>query len=496
MKKFILFFLLFCITVSAFPQRSLYKKKHHLNKKLEEVVAYPAFKTAGVSFYAVDLNTGKIIAQYNPDMALRPASTLKLLTTASVLELLGPAYQFETTLEYSGEIDTAIHILEGNIVINGGGDPTLGSKYFESTNRQQFLNDWVAAVQDLGIDSISGRIVSDARLFSWEILPPSWSWQNMGNYFGAGPCGLSIYDNTYSILFNTGKKLGDTAKLVKIIPSIPHLLIHNSVTADSIKYDRTNIFGAPYSYQRSISGQLPLNRKNFPVKGSMPDPALFAADELNSSLKKNGITSSQPPSTKRLLSNQQEKVCMLRSFIFATLSPPLSEIIKQINSESINLFAEHCLIHAGIQLGVPPTTVGSAEAVVTLWTLNGMDTRGLSLHDGSGLSQYNAINSRQMVFVLQYMKQQSYYYNEYYNSIPIAGKTGSIKQLFKGSFAEGNLRAKSGTIVGVKAYAGYVTSKSGREIAFSMLVNNFSCTSREAQTQLEALMIAIAEFNK
>ena len=125
-----------------------------------------------------------------------------------------------------------------------------------------------------------------------------------------------------------------------------------------------------------------------------------------------------------------------------------------------------------------------------------MDTQGLSLHDGSGLSQYNAITPRQMVFLLKYMKLESGYFDDFYNSMAIAGETGTIRNMFKGTVAEGQLRAKSGTVNRVKAYAGYVKTKSGREIAFSMVVNNFSCKSREAKAKLEQLMIALAEFNK
>ena len=101
-----------------------------------------------------------------------------------------------------------------------------------------------------------------------------------------------------------------------------------------------------------------------------------------------------------------------------------------------------------------------------------------------------------MVYLLKYMKLESEYFETFYNSMAVAGESGTLKNMFKGSIAEGNLRAKSGTINRVKGYSGYVTSKSGREIAFSMVVNNFSCTSREARAKLEQLMIALAEFKK
>ena len=497
MKKVTLFLTLLFITFSSFAQfRSLEKRNHNVNKLLKQIVAFPDFKTAGVAFYAVDINSGETIAKYNPDMALKPASTLKLLSTATILELLGPDYRFETTLAYSGQIDTVNNILNGNIIIKGGGDPSLGSGYFDSTKEKQFLNDWANAISSIGIDSISGGIIADARVYSWDIVPPSWSWQNMGNYYGAGANGLSVYDNYYTILFNTGDKIGDTVEIVKIVPNIPDMTFDNHVTTDSISYDNAYIFGAPYSSTRYLRGELPINKKGFKVKGSMPDPALIAALQLDSTLKANNVWIEEQASTMRLHQKEKNQKKMNGKPFYTLQSPVLSKIIGQTNIHSINLFAEHCLIRSGIALGAEAETGSSIDSVLSFWERKGMDTQGLSMNDGSGLSQYNAITPRQMVFLLTYMKNKSDYFDIFYNSMAIAGETGTIKNMFKGSVAEGKLRAKSGTVSHVKAYAGYVQSESGREIAFSMIVNNFSCKSREARAKLEQLMIALAEFKK
>ena len=124
-----------------------------------------------------------------------------------------------------------------------------------------------------------------------------------------------------------------------------------------------------------------------------------------------------------------------------------------------------------------------------------MDTDGMLVYDGSGLSHYDAFSPYQMVFLLKHMKNSSNFSN-FYNSLPIGGKTGTIKNMFIGTAAEGNIHVKSGTVNKAKAYAGYVTSASGREIAFSMMVNNFSCSSREARSQLKKLMISLADLKK
>jgi D-alanyl-D-alanine carboxypeptidase/D-alanyl-D-alanine-endopeptidase (penicillin-binding protein 4) len=140
MMKIALFLSLVILTFTGYSQsRSLEKRKHNVNKLLKQIEEYPEFKTAGFAFYAVDVNSDEVLAKLNMDMALKPASTLKLVSTATILELMGPDYQFETTLEYTGEIDTTNNVLNGDIIIVGGGDPSLGSKYFDSTKEKQFL---------------------------------------------------------------------------------------------------------------------------------------------------------------------------------------------------------------------------------------------------------------------------------------------------------------------------------------------------------------------
>ena len=497
MKKIALFFLLGFLTFGGYSQsRSLEKKNHSVNKLLKQIAAYPEFKTAGFAFYAIDINSDEVIAKLNMDMALKPASTLKLVSTATILELLGPEYHFETKLEITGELDTINHVLDGDIIIIGGGDPSLGSKYFASTKEKQFLFDWANAISDLGIDSISGRVISDARVFSWDIVPSTWSWVDMGNYYGAGPNGLTVYDNYYTIYFNTGDKLGESVEIAAINPKIPNLIFDNKITADSITYDNGYIFGSPYSNEHYLRGQLPINKENFAIKGSIPDPAYFAALQLDSLLKHNDIRIAGSATTMRLLYKENGIKNKRRETIFLTRSVELSSIIAQTNIHSINLFAEHCLIRSGIEMGAVPETDIAVDSVKNFWTSKGMDTQGMALFDGSGLSHYNAITPRQMVYLLKYMKTESQYFDVFYNSMAIAGETGTLKRMFKGSVAEGALRAKSGTVNRVKAYSGYVTSKSGREIAFSMVVNNFSCSSREARAKLEQLMIALAEFKK
>ncbi|VAW28909.1 D-alanyl-D-alanine carboxypeptidase, partial [hydrothermal vent metagenome] len=239
-----------------------------------------------------------------------------------------------------------------------------------------------------------------------------------------------------------------------------------------------------------------LNQAGFSVKGSLPDPAYFAAYEVEKVLIKSGVKFREKPSTIRLLKINGNRIGGAPTEIATTYSPPLSEIITQTNIHSINLFAEHLLDLSGLRLTGRAQTELDAKAVMNFWKEKGMDIQGMALTDGSGLSQYNAVTPRQMVFLLNYMQKNSPYFDIYYHSLPLAGQDGTVEGMFKGSAAEGNLRAKSGTIDRVKAYTGYVVSRSGRKIIFSMIVNNFSGKSRAARTKLEKLMVALAELKK
>lgn len=495
-KQLILIFLFLNTFNIVFSQSSLKSEENSVRKALNEILLNDGLTAAGVGFYAVDLNTAEVIVDYNSEMVLKPASTQKIITTATALEILGADYKFTTTIQYDGILDTSKNILYGNIYIKGGGDPTLGSTYFEKTKNKKFLEEWSTAVKALGIDSITGYIIGDASIYSYDIVPPTWSWEDMGNYFGAGACGLSIYDNYYTLHFSTSSTVGGKAEIVKMEPEIPGMTFDNSVKAGNTTDDDSFIFGQPYKYDRYIRGELPLGKTDYKVKGSIPDPSWFAAYEFYNKLVEAGIKIGKMPTTLRILEINGENITSKRTDIFKTESPELSDIIFVTNQKSINLFTEHMLNHSGLYLDTDADTKKAAEAVENYWSNKGMSTSGLSINDGSGLSHYNAVSCKQLVFILKYMKNKSRFFDDFYNSLPVTGESGTLKKVCDGTVAEGKVHAKSGSIRNVRCYVGYTTSASGREIAFAMMLNNYSCSSSSAKTYLEKLMIALVNLNE
>ena len=494
LRKATIIMISFFVLLTGNAQK-LKTKKHNLNAALKVLKYDKDLRNAGIGFFAVDVKTGEVLAELNSNLALTPASTQKLITTATALEVLGANYRFETNIEYTGKIDKNTHVLEGNIVIKGGGDPTLGSKYFDETRTHLFLQKWADAISAKGIKHIDGEVIADARLYGYDIVPPTWAWEDMGNYFGAGACGLTVYDNFYTLFINTGKNIGDITKIVKVEPKIEGMSFDNQVISDAIISDQSYIFGAPYTYFRYIQGRLPLNRTSFKVKGSLPDPAYYVATELKSKLKLSKNISSGIATTFRKNPELSEVDSLQHFRLYTSKSPELKDIIKLTNFRSINLFAEHLFKQSQLKSCNFKIENIDKDFIENFWKKRGLNPGGMNIYDGSGLSKYNTVTTKQMAAILMYMKTKSKNTEVFYNSIPTVGKEGTVKYMCKATSAENNMHAKSGSIRNVRAYAGYVTTKSGRDVAFSIIINNFNCKSKLARKKMEKVLVAIADFN-
>ena len=458
----------------------------------ENMMKEASLRHASLSYYVYDLDSNQVLADYNAKKSLVPASTQKLVTTATALQLLGSYYKFKTYLEYDGEIDTLNRTLKGNIYIKGGGDPTLGSKYFSKT-KGAFKQEWYDAIKGLGIDKIEGSIIGDASWFKDDMVPTTWIWGDIGNYFAAGPNGLTVYDNTYHIDFSSGASSGDSTTIECVRPYIPEMIIENRVKAAKIRNDQAYIFGAPFDNYKIVQGRIPMAKESFIVKGAIADPSFLVAWELNWMLIVSGLVVQNPPTTIRRL-NQSGAIPDAKRTTFHThKSPSLSRIIYWTNLVSVNLYAEHLLRAVAKKKYSDGSNFSGTVAVQKYWKSKGVNVSGLYVNDGSGLSRHNAISAEHLVGVLKVMNT-SKYAKSYKSSLPVAGKTGTLKSMCRGTSAQGNLKAKSGTMSRIKSYAGYVTTKSGRHLAFAMIVNNHTCSHSVLKKKLEKMMVSMSSY--
>lgn len=478
MKFLLILFLVVFFYVSTFSQEK--DTTNSYANIFNDFAKHEDFNNASIGLIALDFETGKILAEKNSNLSLIPASTLKLVTTATALEILGAKTQFETKLYYEGQIDSN-KVLHGNIIIKGGGDPALGSELFkEIYNSPYFFTQWATKIKELGIDSINGNIVGDGSYFNNVDVPSTWIWGDMGNYYGAFASGLTIFENTYKIIFAPEDSVGASAKISGIEPEISDLDIQNDVVISKINKDLAYVYGAPYQNERIIKGTIPKHNKEFIVKGSIPNPSAVAASELKSELEKLGVNISN---------NIQNAFIDSLIFITSLKSPMVEDIVKITNLKSHNLFAEHLALQVGKTFNINVTYDIATDAITDFWNKKGINTKGMYLNDGCGLSRYNAITSKQLAGILFYMKNSNNF-DSYYNSLPVLGESGTLAGMNKNEIAQGKVHAKSGYLTRARNYAGYLTTITDKKIIFVIMMNNYSCSASDSKKHAEDL------FNK
>ncbi len=455
--------------------------------------------SSAVRFGTVALSVRRVrdseeIIGYNARLSLPSASTLKLITTATALVVLGPNHTYTTNLEYDGTIKDSV--LTGNLYIRGTGDPSLGSWRFPAyDDLTALLKSWSEAVRAAGIRRIQGMVVGDARLYDDLTTPGTWPFADLGNYYGASLSALNINENLFRVFFRPGKSISSPASVLRTDPLLPYLSFRNTVTTDAANTgDQVNIYGAPYMNQQWLTGKVPLGEpaNEFSVKGALPDPAYFAAYALQNQLIQENTTISNPPVSlggglattvlsagKRTVLNQHK-------------SPLLTELVQQTNFQSINLYAEALLRTTAITLNkMVRSTDASVEALTTFWKNKGVNLDGFQIRDGSGLSTVGALTASNMTGILSTMGREKTF-PQFYETIPIVGQSGTVRSLARGTPAAGNVRAKSGSIEGVRAYAGYFTTIDGERMSFCVLVNKFTPGQNRAVTnELEKIFVGL-----
>ena len=240
---------------------------------------------ASFSVSVYDLEKELPIIKYNAEQSLTTGSVLKVLTTSSALQILGNEFKFQTSLAFEGKLIDKT--LEGNLYILGGGDPTLGP---DEKSMATLISHWIKKIQHLGIQKITGKIIGYGGLFEKQLTPDTWTWKNMGNWYSAGPCGLSIHQNTYSLYFKPAQKVGNIAQVLHTEPSIPFLQFINEMkTGKTGSGDNGYIYGTHHTFVKYLRGTIPAGKKAFAIKGAIPDPAFFAAYTLHHALLSNKI---------------------------------------------------------------------------------------------------------------------------------------------------------------------------------------------------------------
>ena len=426
-----------------------------------------------------DAVTGERVASHQPELACIPASTQKLLTTAVAMDVLGPDHRFETKLVAGGVVDNGV--VRGNLYVVGGGDPSLGSNMMDGVpGVEAVLAEWVAAVRKRGITRITGAVVGDGSYLGTDGAGRGWPWADLGNYYGAGAYGLNFNENSYTLSFAQRQQEGSTPPVLGTEPVVPGLTFTNELRSGPRgSGDQAYVFGSPFTYDYFIRGSIPVGTGRFRIRGSVPDPPLWVAQLLTTALREAGIEVVQPPTTHRVVGGLATDT---GEVLATSMSPSLAELVDRTNLTSNNLFAEALLraVHQVRGDGEQEPT----EVIADWLEAEGIATDGLQLQDGSGLSPRNYFPASLMTALLANRAGEE----RWRKSIPLAGRTGSLRNVLKGTVAEGRVWGKSGTVDGVRAYAGYVERPDGRRLVYHIAVNNHTLRGSQLNPLIYGLM--------
>jgi serine-type D-Ala-D-Ala carboxypeptidase/endopeptidase (penicillin-binding protein 4) len=449
--------------------------------------------TSSWSLSIFSVKTSTELYSYNSKTSLIPASTLKALTTATALSILGSDYQYVTSLFYNGSIDNA-GTLHGNLIIKGSGDPSFGaSRMNDSLSIDNVFLFYYNAIKSLGIKKIRGSVIADTSVFDSIMVSPKWLWEDLGNYFGAGTNGLSVNENEYSVFFRAASSIGQETTVVRTSPFIHDMILHNSVTtAERGTGDNVYIFGIPYSDNRWLTGTIPLGANEFEVRGSMSDPAKYFSTAFHRYLNSKNIEITQNPEVINFSSKKSINYMNVRK-IADWVSPKLKDIAERTNIASVNTYAESLLKTISVNQTKTGTSKDGIKIMLDYWEKKGVNIKGIKLYDGSGLSPSNRITTQALAHALAIIANEPTF-DDFRKGLPVAGQSGSLRNGFSGTASENILTAKSGFLENVRAFAGYTTTKNGQLVAFSLIVNNYDGTQAVLRNKMNRLMDAITNM--
>ena len=440
-----------------------------LSAAMKKMETDAQFKHASISLYMVDSKTGKVLFDKNSQLGLATASTLKIVASAAAFELLGNDYRYKTDIGYDGKIEG--NTLKGNLFITASGDPSFGSWRWNSTTMDTVLHKIAALLKANNVTTITGDIIIDESKWSTQATPRGWTWDDIGNYYGAGARALNWHENQYDLVIKTGKNTGDAVEVVKTEPQLQATLINELKTGDAGSGDNSIIYLPENGQVGYVRGTVESGRNAFKVSGAMPNAAVSFFKDLTDHLQQNGFAFSGRSKTNIDYVVNKEKIPVSSKTLMSFYSPSFDSINYFFLQRSVNLFGEAFVK----TIAYEKTGFGSTEAGIDIikdfWSKKNIEPSALNMIDGSGLSPANRVTTNALVTVMQYARQQNWFAS-FYHGLPL----------------QNGIKMKSGSIGGVRSYTGYMKTMAGAEYTFAFIINNYDGNAAAVREKMWKLL--------
>jgi len=424
---------------------------------------------ASSSFWSVQVrnSNGDILEEYNGDYLIRPASNLKLVTSAAYLDLLGPDFKFETVLYGSGE--QRENRWNGDLYIRGAGDPSINGEAYDDP---LFLfQRWYSILDSMGVEVINGNVIGHDGYFDDVPYPRGWEWDDLSYYYAPEISALSFNKNVVDLEVRADGQPGSKPSITWFPFETPYVQFINEqrITPGDTSFDE--------SYRRDLGSNSIYLKSTLPEGHyeteplSVHNPSLYFIDTFKRYLQLMGIR----VEGQLLLS---EEPIAWNEGGFTELnrhrSRPLHTMIDRLNRESDNLYAEMLLkTLVAERYGVPGSTELGLEIVKGFMNDHGFDTTAVTLRDASGMAPATLLKTSDLNRFLVDIQDMPYF-DQYYNSLSVAGRNGTLQYRFYNSDVSNNFFGKTGFMSGVRSISGYLNTAGGERLVITIATNNYT----------------------
>ncbi|MGZ8844156.1 MAG: D-alanyl-D-alanine carboxypeptidase/D-alanyl-D-alanine endopeptidase [Pyrinomonadaceae bacterium] len=495
-----------------------------LRSRIEEIVRQPALDPGFFAVKIVSLDTGQLVYEQNANKFVRPASNMKLYTVATAFDRLTPDYRFITSAYAKEKLDDGK--IKADLIIYGRGDPSIAAR-FNNGDYFKGINDLADRIVAAGVKRIKGDLVGDESYFNGAPVGSGWEWEDLTWSYGAPVSALTINDNAIDLNVKPGASVGAPVAITTGPPSASFMTIVNRATTSARGF-RSNlrIYRGLGANSLEISGTLPLGDAGFVGGVAIPDPALAFVSMLRDALVKRGVKidgrvrTVNARSGDSLVPRHPAGVPGMPGLLNEPLveiaslpSAPFNAIAAQTLKPSQNQYTELILRTLGrTQIQTAPGSGGiqqatsvdadrnrddeenGLEVVKSFLRQAGVTDNEVALNDGSGLSRNDLISANTTIDLLTFMSKHKYF-AQFREALPIAGVDGTLRSRMRGTPAEGNVRAKTGSLSSVASLSGYVTTAAGEHLVFSMMLNNYPDAAAVRRDSVDAIAVLLASFS-
>jgi D-alanyl-D-alanine carboxypeptidase/D-alanyl-D-alanine-endopeptidase (penicillin-binding protein 4) len=448
----------------------------------------PGIRSTDWGIEVIDPSTGEALLSLNSEKPFLPASVLKVMTTATALEKLGPDFRFRTTVYTNGAV-TGDGVLEGDLFLVGRGDPNLVDPEGNLLEKPA-LEELAEKLQAAGIREVRGDLVGDDSYFDTSMHGQGWTSQDLKSSYGAPICALSVNNNVVWVHVRPSR-VGQLAR-VSTEPSGSYFSIRNLATTGRVGSGRT-IYARviPGTRKLVVSGALPASQSHSQYL-IVERPA-----ELAAALFKDELRSHQIPVLGEVRAVHYGAYSKAERESWTALaehqSPPLVRALEIINKRSENVHAEMLLRVLGAEFRGLGTDESGLQVVREFLREAGLDEDKVSIRDGSGLSRENLVTPRFQTDLLLFLSRRSYF-DLFINTLAISGVDGTLKHRLISREVKGAIYAKTGSLQGVATLSGYMTTKSGRSLVFSIFANNARASMSRVRRTIDEICSVLASL--